>query len=150
MLNELARPTCEVSLEIELPKLPSIEHDLDKVEVFANELEKFYDGVIDDLDIKTIKSERTKVRKVLKTIADNRKAMVNAYKEPIKDFETTSKNIEKTLKRVDDKMKELVDADKAANTDPFAGLTVEEYTIVIHGKENYEKVLEFMKKEGIN
>lgn len=149
MLNELARPSCEVSLEIELPKLPSIEHNLDKVQMFANELEKFYDGVLEDLDIKTIKAERTKVRKVLKTIEDNRKAMVNAYKEPIKSFETTSKDIEKTLKRVDGRMKELVDADKAAKEDPFAGLTVEEYTIVIHSKEGYEKVLEFMKKEGI-
>jgi hypothetical protein len=151
MLNELARPTCEVNLEIELPKLDKVEHDLGKVEVFATNLEKFYDGIIEDLDIKTIKSERTKVRKILKTVADNRKAMVKAYKAPIDDFESTSKRIEKILSSIDSKMKELVDADKLTNTDPFEGLSLtnEEYTIVVHSKEGYNKVMEFIKKEGI-
>ena len=134
MLNELDRPSLKVTLDIDIPKMEPIKHDLDKVEVFANELDKFYRDAISNtvnLDIKTIKSERTKVRKVLKTIEDNRKAMVKAYKEPIKDFEETSKRIEKVLKGTDDMMKEIVDADKATQEDPFAGLSVNEnlYTI---------------------
>lgn len=153
MINELARPQIKVNMDIEIPKLEPIKHDLAKVEVFANELSAFYGDLLEDdtftSDIKTVKEERTKIRKVMTLVADNRKAMVKAYKEPISDFEDTSKRIEKVLKETDDKLKELVDADKAANADPFEGLTTEIYTIVIKNKEDYNKVCEFMKKEGI-
>ena len=120
MLNEIKRPSLDVTLEIEIPEIQPIKHDLDKVEVFVNKLDEFYREAINesisnfDLDIKLVKAERTKVRKVLKTIEDNRKAMVKAFKEPIKDFEETSKRIEKVLKGTDGFMKELVDVDKAA------------------------------------
>lgn len=153
MINELARPQIKVNMDIEIPKLEPIKHDLAKVEVFANELSDFYSNLLEDesftSDIKTVKEERTKIRKVMTLVADNRKAMVKAYKEPISDFEETSKRIEKILKATDDSLKELVDADKAANTDPFEGLTTEIYTITIRNKNDYEKVCEFMKKEGI-
>lgn len=153
MINELARPQIKVNMDIEIPKLEPIKHDLAKVEVFANELSTFYSNLLEDesftSDIKTVKEERTKIRKVMTLVADNRKAMVKAYKEPISDFEETSKRIEKVLKATDDSLKELVDADKAANTDPFEGLTTEIYTITIRNKNDYEKVCEFMKKEGI-
>lgn len=153
MINELARPQIKVNMDIEIPKLEPIKHDLAKVEVFANELSAFYGDLLEDdtftSDIKTVKEERTKIRKVMTLVADNRKAMVKAYKEPISDFEDTSKRIEKVLKETDDKLKELVDADKAANADPFEGLTTEIYTITIRNKNDYEKVCEFMKKEGI-
>lgn len=153
MINELARPQIKVNMDIEIPKLEPIKHDLAKVEIFANELSEFYSNLLEDesftSDIKTVKEERTKIRKVMTLVADNRKAMVKAYKEPISDFEDTSKRIEKVLKETDDKLKELVDADKAANTDPFEGLTTEIYTITIRNKNDYEKVCEFMKKEGI-
>lgn len=153
MINELARPQIKVNMDIEIPKLEPIKHDLAKVEIFANELSEFYSNLLEDesftSDIKTVKEERTKIRKVMTLVADNRKAMVKAYKEPISDFEETSKRIEKVLKATDDSLKELVDADKAANTDPFEGLTTEIYTITIRNKNDYEKVCEFMKKEGI-
>ena len=155
MLNELERPSLKVTLDIDIPKMEPIKHDLDKVEEFATELDKFYRNTIENtvnLDIKTIKAERTKVRKVLKTIEDNRKAMVKAYKEPIKDFEDTSKRIEKILKGTDDMMKELVDADKAAQEDPFAGLSVNEnlYTITFRTTEdNYNKIKAYIKTLGI-
>lgn len=154
MINELERPQLKVNMDIEIPKLEPIKHDLAKVEVFANEISEFYNKLLEDeaftSDIKTVKAERTKVRKAMTLVADNRKAMVKAYKEPIKDFEETSKRIEKILKTTDDSLKELVDADKAANTDPFEGLTTEIYTITIRNKNDYEKVCEFMKKEGIS
>lgn len=155
MLNELERPTLNISLDLDIPKMEPLKHDLDKVEIFAKKLDEFYRDAIeksDDLDIKLVKQERTKVRKVIKTIEDNRKAMVKAYKEPIKDFEDTSKRIEKILKGTDGMMKELVDADKAANEDPFAGLSVDDKTYRItfsSSFENYLKVRKYLEKLGI-
>lgn len=155
MLNELERPTLNISLDLDIPKMEPLKHDLDKVEVFAKKLDAFYRDAIeksDDLDIRLVKQERTKVRKVIKTIEDNRKAMVKAYKEPIKDFEDTSKRIEKILKGTDGMMKELVDADKAANEDPFGGLSVDDKTYRItfsSSFENYLKVRKYLEKLGI-
>lgn len=155
MLNELERPTLNISLDLDIPKMEPLKHDLDKVEVFAKKLDEFYRDAIeksDDLDIRLVKQERTKVRKVIKTIEDNRKAMVKAYKEPIKDFEDTSKRIEKILKGTDSMMKELVDADKAAKEDPFAGLSVDDKTYRItfsSSFENYLKVRKYLEKLGI-
>jgi len=155
MLNELERPTLNISLDLDIPKMEPLKHDLDKVEIFAKKLDEFYRDAIeksDDLDIRLVKQERTKVRKVIKTIEDNRKAMVKAYKEPIKDFEDTSKRIEKILKGTDGMMKELVDADKAANEDPFGGLSVDDKTYRVtfsSSFENYLKVRKYLEKLGI-
>ena len=155
MLNELERPSLKVTLDLDIPKMEPLKHDLDKVETFVKELDTFYRDAIEkteNIDIKVVKSERTKVRKVLKTIEDNRKAMVKAYKEPIKDFEDTSKRIEKILKGTDSMMKELVDADKAAKEDPFAGLSINEelYTLTFRTtEENYNKIKDYMKELGI-
>ena len=155
MLNELERPTLNISLDLDIPKMEPLKHDLDKVETFVKELDTFYRDAIEkteNIDIKVVKSERTKVRKVLKTIEDNRKAMVKAYKEPIKDFEDTSKRIEKILKGTDGMMKELVDADKLAKEDPFAGLSINEelYTLTFRTtEENYNKIKAYMKELGI-
>lgn len=155
MLNELERPSLKVTLDLDIPKMEPLKHDLDKVETFVKELDTFYRDAIEkteNIDIKVVKSERTKVRKVLKTIEDNRKAMVKAYKEPIKDFEDTSKRIEKILKGTDGMMKELVDADKASKEDPFAGLSINEelYTLTFRTtEENYNKIKAYMKELGI-
>lgn len=155
MLNELERPSLKVTLDVDIPEMKPIKHELNKVEEFAIQLDEFYRNAIentDDLDIKIVKQERTKVRKVIKTISDNRKAMVKAYKEPIKDFEDTSKRIEKILKGTDDMMKELVDADKAAKEDPFAGLSVNEnlYAIVFSTtEENKNKIVKYIRELGI-
>lgn len=126
MFKEENKPTLTCTLDVTIPKVPSIKHELDKVEIFANELEKYYDNAIaeagDSINISAVKSSRTKVRKVLKTIEDNRKAAIKAFKEPITDFEETSKRIEKILKRTDGKLKDIVDRDKM--DDPFAGLSI--------------------------
>lgn len=155
MLNELERPSLKVTLDLDIPKMEPLKHDLDKVETFVKELDTFYRDAIEkteNIDIKVVKSERTKVRKVLKTIEDNRKAMVKAYKEPIKDFEDTSKRIEKILKGTDGMMKELVDADKLAKEDPFAGLSVNEtlYAIIFSTtEENKNKIVNYIRELGI-
>lgn len=155
MLNELERPSLKVTLDLDIPKMEPLKHDLDKVETFVKELDTFYRDAIEkteNIDIKVVKSERTKVRKVLKTIEDNRKAMVKAYKEPIKDFEDTSKRIEKILKGTDGMLKELVDADKLAKEDPFAGLSVNEtlYAIIFSTtEENKNKIVKYIRDLGI-
>ena len=76
MINELERPQLKVNMDIEIPKLEPIKHDLAKVEVFANEISEFYSKLLEDdaftSDIKTVKAERTKVRKAMTLVADNR------------------------------------------------------------------------------
>ena len=154
MLNELERPTLNISLDLDIPKMEPLKHDLDKVEVFAKKLDEFYRDAIeksDDLDIRLVKQERTKVRKVIKTIEDNRKAMVKAYKEPIKDFEDTSKRIEKILKGTDGIMKELVDADKAMKEDPFGEKDIpKKFVINVECTEKeYVDIVKYIEKKGL-
>ena len=61
MLNELKRPSLDVTLEVDIPKIQPIKHDLAKVEKFVTELDLFYRDAIDnaianfDLDIKVVK-----------------------------------------------------------------------------------------------
>lgn len=154
MLNELERPTLNISLDLDIPKMEPLKHDLDKVEIFAKKLDEFYRDAIeksDDLDIGLVKQERTKVRKVIKTIEDNRKAMVKAYKEPIKDFEDTSKRIEKILKGTDGMMKELVDADKAMKEDPFGEKDIpKKFVINVECTEKeYADIVKYIEKKGL-
>ena len=157
MLNEIKRPSLDVTLEVTIPEMKPIKHDLDKVETFVKELDLFYRNAIEsainnfDLDIKQVKSERTKVRKILKTIEDNRKAMVKAYKEPIKDFEETSKRIEKILKGTDGMMKDLVDEDKASKEDPFGeNDTLKTFNITLEcTQKEYDEIIKYIGKKGI-
>lgn len=154
MLNELERPTLNISLDLDIPKMEPLKHDLDKVEIFAKKLDEFYRDAIeksDDLDIGLVKQERTKVRRVIKTIEDNRKAMVKAYNEPIKDFEDTSKRIEKILKGTDGMMKELVDADKAMKEDPFGEKDIpKKFVINVECTEKeYADIVKYIEKKGL-
>lgn len=155
MLNEIKRPTLDVTLEVGIPEIPPIKHDLAKVETFVNQLDAFYRVVINNaianfsLDIKEVKAERTKVRKILKTIEDNRKAMVGAFKEPIKDFEDTSKRIERVLKGTDAFMKQLVDEDKELKEDPFGENDMpQKYVIeVTCTPKEYEDIMKYINKK---
>lgn len=144
-MNEENKPKLSCTLDIVIPEVKEIKHDLVRVEAFVTELEKFYDNGIkeagDSVNVSIVKGERTKVRKILKTIEDNRKAAVKAFKEPIKDFEETSKRIEKILKRTDDKLKEIVDRGKLQ--DPFAGLTITSETTTFKCEVPNIKVDEF-------
>lgn len=154
MLNELERPSLQISLDVDIPNIAPLEHNLGKVEEFANKLANFYDAAIENCngvyDIPMVKAERTKVRKVIKTIEDNRKNIVKAYKEPISDFEETSKRIEKILGSTDEKLKEIVDASKKVE-DPFGLDDVPTtYTVkMICTQEEYKTVLNYIKKKGI-
>lgn len=100
MLNELVKPTLKVDLDIKLPEIKPVEHNLGIIEEYAKELNDYYGKLAFTEDqYKEATTERTKVNKLLKAIEDNRKETIKKYKEPIDDFESTSKRIEALLKQ---------------------------------------------------
>lgn len=99
-MNELEKPTIKVDLDIVIPKLEPIKHNLDVIEDSVKKLYDYYSNLIFTSNQYTeAKEERAKVNKLLKAIADNRKETIKKYKEPIDDFELTSKRIEKLLEQ---------------------------------------------------
>ncbi len=99
-MNELVKPTLKVDLDIKLPEIKPVEHNLGIIEEYAKDLNDYYNQLVfTDDQYKEATSERTKVNKLLKAISDNRKETVKKYKEPIDDFESTSKRIEKLLEQ---------------------------------------------------
>lgn len=99
-MNELVKPTLNVDLDIKLPEIKPVEHNLGIIEEYTTELIKFYEKLVFTPEQYTeAKEERAKVNKLLKIVADNRKETVKKYKEPIDDFESTSKRIEKGLQQ---------------------------------------------------
>ena len=99
-MNELVKPTLKVDLDIKLPEIKPVEHNLGIIEAYAKELNDYYGKLAFTEDqYKEATTERTKVNKLLKAIEDNRKETIKKYKEPIDDFESTSKRIESLLKQ---------------------------------------------------
>ena len=97
-MNELVKPSLQVDLDIKMPKIEPISHNLNVIEDYAIKLKDFYDKLVfDESQYKQAKDERAKVNGLIKKIADNRKEIIKQYKEPISDFEETSKRIEKLL-----------------------------------------------------
>ena len=98
-MNELVKPTLKVDLDINLPEIPPIQHNLGIIEDYAKNLKDFYGKLIFTSDqYKEATDERAKVNKLVKTMEDNRKETLKEYKKPIDDFEATSKRIESLLK----------------------------------------------------
>ena len=95
---EVIKPTLKVDLDIELPEVLPVKHNLGIIEEYAKQLNEFYGKLVFTNDQYTeAKDERAKVNKLKKTIEDNRKEIVKEFKQPIDDFEATSKRIEKLL-----------------------------------------------------
>lgn len=95
---EVVKPTLKVDLDVELPEITPVKHNLGIIEEYAKQLNEFYGKLVFTNDQYTeAKDERAKVNKLKKTIEDNRKEIVKEYKQPIDDFEATSKRIEKLL-----------------------------------------------------
>ena len=155
-LMNLERPKLTVSLDIDIPKLDTIEHSMGDVEVFAKKLVEYYDSAIENapdayLDVPIVKFERTNLRKVIKAVADNRKAMVKAFKEPIQDFEETSKRIEKMLTETDNKLKEIVDNGGHTLSDPFEGLSIEPKERILQficDDKSFDEIVKYIEKKG--
>lgn len=95
---EIVKPTLKVDLDIELPEVLPVKHNLGVIEEYAKQLNEFYGKLVFTNDQYTeARDERAKVNKLKKTIEDNRKEIVKEFKQPIDDFEATSKRIEKLL-----------------------------------------------------
>ena len=95
---EVVKPTLKVDLDIELPEVLPVKHNLGIIEEYAKQLNEFYGKLVFTNDqYAEAKDERAKVNKLKKTIEDNRKEIVKEFKQPIDDFEATSKRIEKLL-----------------------------------------------------
>lgn len=106
---ELVKPELNIDLDIKLPEIQPIEHNLSQVEKWVTQLDEFYDNLVfNEEQYKEATSERTKVNKLKKTIEDNRKEIIQKFKKPIDDFEATSKRIEKALGNVSSKLGEKI------------------------------------------
>ena len=97
-MNELVKPSLSVDLDIDIPKIEPIKHNLGIIEYYAVQLKEFYGKLVfNDTQYKEAKDERAKVNALIKKLKENRIETVKLFKEPIKDFEDTSKRIEKLL-----------------------------------------------------
>ncbi len=98
-MNEIVRPTIDLTLDVRIPKMEPIEHNLGSVKEAILKLNDFYNSLVFTEDqVSDAEKELTKLRSLLKTIEDNRKETIKEFKKPIDDFEGTSKDIEKLLK----------------------------------------------------
>lgn len=107
---EVVKPTLKVDLDVKLPELAPVEHNLGIIEDYALKLLDFYSKLVFTNDqYKEATDERTKVNKLKKVIEENRKEIVKEYKKPIDDFETTSKRIEKLLSNCVDTISQSIE-----------------------------------------
>ena len=133
---EVVKPTLKVDLDIKLPEIAPVEHNLSIIEDYATQLNEFYNKLVFTPDqYNDAKDERIKVNKLKKLIEDNRKEIVKEYKEPIDDFEATSKRIEKLL-------------ESAANT---IGASIEKFDLKQQEikREKINKLIEAIREDII-
>lgn len=99
--NEITREEPHLSFEpvIELPEIPEVEHNLDVVKQYAQDLKDFWQPVIFTSEqVDKAKEVRIGINKLVKKVGDLRKETVKEYKKPIDDFEKTAKETEAILK----------------------------------------------------
>ena len=109
-MNELVKPTLNIDLDIKLPEIAPIEHNLGLVEEWVKKSDEFYTKLVfDSTQYSEATAERTKINKLKKQIEDNRKNIVKQYKEPIDSFEATSKRIEKGLEAISSKLGQKIE-----------------------------------------
>lgn len=133
---EVVKPTLKVDLDIELPEVLPVKHNLGIIEEYAKQLNEFYGKLVFTNDQYTeAKDERAKVNKLKKTIEDNRKEIVKEFKQPIDDFEATSKRIEKLL-------------ESASNT---IGASIEKFDLEqqLIKEEKINKLIEVIRQDYI-
>lgn len=95
----MERPSIDFALDVKMPEIAPIKHNLNEVKESVLELNKFYNSLLFTEDqVGEAEKELTRLRAFLKTIEDNRKDNVKLFKRPIDDFEMTSKDIEKSIK----------------------------------------------------
>ena len=99
--NEITKEEPHLSFEpaIKLPETPKVEHNLNVIKNYAEELKDFWQPVLftsEQLD--KAKEVKAGINKLVKQVADLRKETVKKYKESIDDFEKTAKETEAILK----------------------------------------------------
>lgn len=107
----LEKPTFNKEIEVIIPKdMPEIEHNLNELKNFTNDLERYYAKLIfTDEQIDEAKEEKKKINSLIETVKRLRIDNVKRYKEPIENFETTAKEIEKGLKGAIDNIQVYID-----------------------------------------
>ena len=97
--KSLVRPSFDLEVEVKIPKdMPKVEHNLDKLESYAEQLKEFYGSlIIEEKDVKDAEAEVTKLNKLIDKVKRLRIDSINDYKKPIDDFESTAKKIEALL-----------------------------------------------------
>lgn len=154
-MNELVKPTLQVDLDVEIPKVEPIKHNLNVIEGYALQLKDFYAALVfDDTQYKQAKDERAKVNGLIKKIADNRKDLMKQYNEPISDFEQTSKRIEKLLGEssslIDESVKKFEFKQQEIKREHINELIEKEREEFIASYSQYEKILKVFDIEFDN
>lgn len=154
-MNELVKPTLQVDLDVEIPKVEPIKHNLNVIEDYALQLKNFYAALVfDDTQYKQAKDERAKVNGLIKKIADNRKDLMKQYNEPISDFEQTSKRIEKLLGEssslIDESVKRFEFKQQEIKREHINELIEKEREEFIASYSQYEKILKVFDIEFDN
>lgn len=154
-MNELVKPTLQVDLDVEIPKVEPIKHNLNVIEDYALQLKNFYAALVfDDTQYKQAKDERAKVNGLIKKIADNRKDLMKQYNEPISDFEQTSKRIEKLLGEssslIDESVKKFEFKQQEIKREHINELIEKEREEFIASYSQYEKILKVFDIEFDN
>lgn len=112
-MNKITKPTIDLTLDVRIPKMEPIKHNLANVKEAIIRLNEHYNSLVFTEDqVSDAEKELTKIRSLLKTIEDNRKDTVKEFKKPIDDFEGTSKDIEKLLKNAIDTIKSKIEGFK--------------------------------------
>lgn len=117
--KSLVRPTFDMEVEVKIPKdMPKVEHNLDKLESYAEQLKEFYGSlIIEEKDVKDAEAEVTKLNKLIDKVKRLRIDSINDYKKPIDDFESTAKKIEALLNNTKDSIKSVLDVYDAKRID---------------------------------
>lgn len=154
-MNELVKPTLQVDLDVEIPKVEPIKHNLNVIEDYALQLKNFYAALVfDDTQYKQAKDERAKVNGLIKKIADNRKDLMKQYNEPISDFEQTSKRIEKLLGEssslIDESVKKFEFKQQEIKREHINEIIEKEREEFIASYSQYEKILKVFDIEFDN
>lgn len=113
MTKELMKkPEFNGELIVEIPEIQEVKHNLSELKTFTENLIKFYDKLVidvnDDSQIDDLTKERTKVNNFLKQVANARKETMEKYKKPIDSYEKTSKEVEALLKGASEKMSDIL------------------------------------------
>lgn len=96
---EIIKPKFEQEIKAEIKGIATIENNIGLVKDYALNLKEYYKNIVfSEEEKKDAEIEKAQINKQIKQVSDFRKAIMQKYNEPIKQFETTAKETEKILK----------------------------------------------------